>query len=314
MSVRLRLSRSVLVAAFVVLAGSVASMSSILQSTIHWQWGEVGRLEAALRDPEGFCLEAQITPGTLACTDSVSRERGAVAAYHRDTVNRFPLIAAHQSPIGLAGIVAGFSATVPGALAVFILASSITAGDWSRRTIGPLIARDPRRARHAFRRFLVTWGSALAVAAAVWLVLVLALPLARSVYHLPPSPRGLDMGSFAARLVPRAILAIGLWSALGTFLAIVVRTPLGTFLSGVSLLAVGLAGAGVPATYRFSPAYYVGGWMEVAGADLMAAHLWTSTFPQPLPSPLSSGAALATLLLVLVTGGALALRRIPVPA
>lgn len=313
---RFRISRPLLaIGLLLVLGGPIVAMSSIMQAAIHEQWGRVTRMKHLLEtDPQGYCVEAGMAPSSDPCADFLRQESDDVALYAQETIHRFPLIGAHQSLVGLGGTVAGFAATAPGAMVAFALSSAYTASEWSRGTIGPLLARDPRRARFVAIRSLVTWAEVVAIMLAVWAILACAIPLMRLVYELPPSPASLNMTDFAVRQMPRAILALGAWSALATGVALFARSALTTILVGVSVIAMSLALSGVEATYRFTPAYVVGSWMDLSQPNAMVDHLWTNAFPGPPLSSAASGLILAGST-VLVLGVAISVfRRSPVPA
>jgi hypothetical protein len=287
---------------------------SVIQSATHRQWT---RATAALRlldeDPMAYCEDFGFEPTSTGCDRFLREETRVQHEYRRDTIDRFPLVSAQQDPIGVGGIAAGFLTTAPGALAVLAVAAGYTGGDWSRRTMAWLVARDPRRMGMVLRRFIVTWGIGVLLFAAIWLALAALIPLFGALYELPPPSSEMPLGSFALEQGMRAVVVFGVYAAIGTAASFVTRSALTAFLVGAFVIVVSIGSSSVMPWYRFSLGYLVGGWMGFTRANLLVDHVWVDAFPGPIPGEIAIVIGLLGTAVVALGVAGLVVRRASVP-
>ncbi len=314
MSELLRLRRPLVGVVAVVLLGAILILFSVVQAAAHRQWVRATEaLELLENDPQAYCKDFDIDPSSAECEAFIREEARVQSLYRRDTIYRFPLVSAQHDPLGVGGVAAGFLTTAPGVLAMLVVSAGYTAGEWTRRTMGWLIARDPRRVRMVFVRFIVTWLIGVVLIAVVWLALLAMIPLFRALYELPPPPEGLDFSAFALERVMRSVAVLGVYAAIGTAASFVTRTPLAAFLVGTFVLAAGVAVSSVVPWHRISVGYLVGGWMEFSPDNLLVDHLWVDAFPGRMTSDLSLAIGLAATAVAALAVASLVARRSAVP-
>jgi hypothetical protein len=310
----LRLRRPLAPAVALVLLGAILVLFSVVQAAAHRQWARASEaLELLGSDPGAYCADFGFDPSTAECEAFLRVEAEVQREYRRDTIHRFPVVSAQHDPVGVGGVAAGLLTTAPGALAMLAVSAGYTAGEWTRRTMGWLIARDPRRIRLVLLRFSMTWLVGVALIVAVWLALIAMIPLFRWIYDLPPAPAGIDFSDFAIEQAIRAVPVLGVYAAIGTAAAFLTRTPLAAFLTGVFFLALGVAVSSVVPWHRFSVGYLVGGWMRFSPDNLLVDHLWVDTFPGRMAGDVSLALGLAGTTAVALAVASLVARRSAVP-
>lgn len=311
----LRLRRPLFGFTALILVAIVLVLFSITQAAAHRQWTRVEEALNLLQSaPDRYCVEFGIEAPSSACEDFLREERKVQEQYRLDTIERFPLVAAQQDALGVGGIAAGFVTTAPGAVAMMAMAAGYIGGEWNRRTMALLLARDPRRLRMVFLRFVVVWLMGLATLAITWIGLIAVLPLFRFLYHLPPPPGGVEFSTFALEQVLKAAGVLGVYAALGTAAAFIAKNAFSAFLAGAFVLALAVAVSPVAPWHRLSAAYLVGQWMGFAPANLLVDHLWVDAFPGPPPSDLMVGLGMIATIAVALALAAIIFRRTTVPA
>jgi hypothetical protein len=217
-----------------------------------------------------ICLGAVAACGALVFLS----QSGAARAVGIGAATAHPLAEAQQDPIGVGGVVAGFIASLPGAIVIAGLAGAFLGGEWSSRTIAGVLARDPRRVRFVLVKFLSLWCLGIALMLASWVGLIALGPLLRAIYQVPPGPRSFDMGAFTLEQLLRAVVVVGVYASIGTLAAVIARNPLGTFGISFGFVVAGLVAARSTETYPLSLGYWVGSWMGYERATLLDDHVW----------------------------------------
>lgn len=181
------------------------------------------------------------------------------------------LASVQQHPVGIGGISAGFSASLPGAFAVFAIASAHVAGEWSRGTMPALVARQPRRARLVLVKYLAVLSFAYALLFGLWAVLAVVALAARASFDIPQGLSWVDPGTFALAQVARASIVLAAYAAVGTISSLLLRSPLAAFGGSVAFLLVSF-----PLSYVWplSFSYWIASTMRFEHQQLFQGHVW----------------------------------------
>jgi hypothetical protein len=265
--------------AFASLVAFITILLSIYASTAHRQWRTAKDNLALARAPAYDVCAALELPLGPECLELRRLELSEAHQFIESTESRFRLAEAQQDPLGVGGVVAGFMASLPGAIVMAGLAGAFVGGEWSSRTIAGVLARDPRRMRFVLVKFLSQWCLGIALMLAAWALLAALGPFLRALYQVPPGPPSFDIGAFTLEHLLRAIVVIGVYASVGTLAAVIARNPLGTFGFSFGFVVAALIFGGIPATYPLSLGYWVGVWMGYHRVDMLADHVWIDRYP-----------------------------------
>jgi hypothetical protein len=113
-------------------------------------------------------------------------------------------VAAQLNPLAAGAEAAGLMASLPGALALALLAGAHIGGEWSGRTMKNLLAQQGRRWRVLAAKLVSLWLAGIGLIAVCWVALAATGPVLVRVDHLPaprePAAHALSLaGSQAAR-------------------------------------------------------------------------------------------------------------------
>lgn len=273
-----KLLRPLMMWALIATAVGTAAMTSLYLSGAQRQY-QIGlsNLDFALHPPADFCAAEHVAVGNRCEARKVAQLEEA-RAFLDEISEMYPLAGVMESPLGAAGVGAGFAASLLGFLALAALAGGHVAGEWSGQTIKRIVARDPRRVRLLAAKFASLWVAGVALILAGWLGLLVLGPVFRRVYKVPPAPPGFSAWNYSSSSVARALAVMAIFAALGLLVAVLTRNPLGTFgiMFGFCFLSFALAVD--RATVLFSPAFWIGDWMRIVPNN-MADHLWVERFP-----------------------------------
>jgi hypothetical protein len=145
------------------------------------------------------CTELGIPPGPQ-CTSAGARERARVAQASAQPAQ----VAAQLNPLAAGAEAAGLMASLPGALALALLAGAHIGGEWSGRTMKILLIQQGHRWRVLAAKLVSLWLAGVGLIAVCWLALAAAGPVLLHIDHLPAAPepaaRALGLAGSQARI------------------------------------------------------------------------------------------------------------------
>ena len=243
------------------------------------------------------CAELGISPGPR-CARAMAREQARV-----NQVNAQPAqVAAQLNPLAAGAEAAGLMASLPGALALALLAGAHIGGEWSGRTMKNLLTQQGRRWRVLAAKLASLWLAGVGLIAVCWLALAAAGPVLAHADHLPASHESAGHAiSLAGSQVARALLVLAAFAAIGLLAAVLTRGTIGTTATAAGVVIAMLIAASLPGTGRRTPATWVQEWMGFpvgqASITSLPANFWSrfisSTGPGHLPGLIGLIAVLA---------------------
>lgn len=213
------------------------------------------------------------------CDAARQEELGFATRFLEETRELYPLASAALDPVGSGGVVAGFMASLIGALIVAGIGGAHVGGEWGHRTVNQVLAGDPRRLKFLIVKITSVWIAGIALLLAGWLTMALASMMFDRWYDVPAAPSGFDFTSFTGQQVARAALVIGVVAVLTTSVAVFVRGAIGTLGTTAAILVATLAATASASAFRLSPAFWIAGWMRYKPVTLWQDHLWVDRFP-----------------------------------
>jgi ABC-type transport system involved in multi-copper enzyme maturation permease subunit len=230
-----------------------------------------------------FCvlLAAGGAHNAIASTGGAAAGHGAAA------------VAGQLSPVAAGAEAAGLLASLPGALAIALLAGGHIGGEWSGRTMKNVLTQHGRRWPVLAAKLASLWLAGVAVLAACWLALAAAGPVLSWLDHLPAPHQTLPQAVWlAVSQVGRALLVLAVFAAIGLLSAMLTRNTIGTMAATAGILVVMLLAASWPGLGRWSPATWVQSWMRFpagfASVTFLPTNFWSrfisasGTAPGPL--------------------------------
>jgi ABC-type transport system involved in multi-copper enzyme maturation permease subunit len=189
------------------------------------------------------------------------------------------------SPTGIGRVAAGLMASIPGLLALLVLAGGHVAGEWSGRTLKSLLLQDGRRWRWVGGKIASLWLIGVGIEGALWAALALWTVALRR-WWPPPEHLGLAHGlGLAMPDVARSLVVIAVFAAIATLAAILTHSMLGTLLGGMFVIGGSIAMSNIAFT-RELPSYWLVGWMRFhAPGSGVSYALWNDKFPPGVPYP-----------------------------
>ncbi|MEV5754203.1 hypothetical protein AB0L00_40855 [Actinoallomurus sp. NPDC052308] len=216
--------------------------------------GRVPSSCAGLRLPEGPACAA--TKASLRARAALDRTRWSEDAKRT---------AAQLDPAAAGAEAAGLMASLPGVLAVALLAGGHVGGEWSGRTLKAVLTWCGRRERVLAAKLVSLWLAGAGLVAACWAALAVAGPILNRAYHLPsPHASAVDELRHSAGQFGRALAVIAVFAVIGVLAAVVTRGSIGTMAATAGIFVTMLALAGLPGTGRWTPATWVQEWMGFA--------------------------------------------------
>jgi ABC-type transport system involved in multi-copper enzyme maturation permease subunit len=189
------------------------------------------------------------------------------------------------SPAGVGRVAADLMASLPGLVAILVLAGGHVAGEWTGGTIKALLTQDGRRWRWVGGKIASLWAGAVVIELIVWAALAAWTILLRHWWPTTPELGTMHGLAIAAADVGRSLLVLAVFAALATLAAVATRSVLGTLLGGMLVFGGSLALSNIAFT-RALPSYWLTGWMQfhtpVNGAPY---GLWNDGFPPGVPYP-----------------------------
>ncbi|MCO5970932.1 ABC transporter permease subunit [Actinoallomurus soli] len=269
---------------------------------------DAGRVPSScteLRMPEGPACEAtKVSVRARAALDRVRRLQDAKRT------------AAQLDPAAAGAEAAGLMASLPGVLAVALLAGGHVGGEWSGRTLKTVLTHCGRRERVLAAKLVSLWLAAVGLIAACWAALAVAGPILVRAYHLPsPHASAADELRHSAGQVGRALAVVAVFAVIGVLAAVVTRGSIGTMAATAGIFVTALALAGLPGTARWTPATWVQEWMGFAAGlgsvTTLPDNFWSRFIPATgsPPGPSAGLAGLAATALVGVLAAVVLFRR-----
>lgn len=216
-----------------------------------------------------------------------------------------------QHPLAIGALVVGMLASVPGALALLLLAAAHVGNEWSGHTIKQVLTQEGRRWRVLAAKLASLWLVAVGLLLVTWAALAL-LSFAFRTYRVGGSAMSTEAAwKLAEPPVGRSLLVLAAFVVVGVLASLVTRNTLGGLFLGLAFVVGSLVLGNYAVMTRGTLSYWVAGWMgfrvDETGSQ-PALYLWTGSFPQKVPYP-SHQAGLYGLAGLLVVGVTLALLR-----
>lgn len=306
-----KLRRPLLAWTFVAMAVFVALSAWSVVGDAHDEYVSIQRGDEVTFAVPTSCAEIGLPEGSQ-CQQELRRAQQAaqeeMREYPRRVERRLAVARALQHPLGDGTLVAGMLASMPGAMALLLLAAGHVGNEWSGRTIKQVLAQEGRRWRVLLAKLVSLWLAGVGLLLATWAVLAL-LSLWFGQYELGPRLSMAAAWNAAGLQFARALLVLAAFAVVGVLAAVVTRNTLGSFVLAIAFVVGSLMAANYPATVRGTLSYWVAGWMGFRVGETVPFYLWPGSFPDAVPPP-SHRAGLYGLVGLVVVGGLLAVARV----
>jgi ABC-type transport system involved in multi-copper enzyme maturation permease subunit len=255
--------------------------------------------------PLPSCAELHVPAGP-ACARTRAAEQRRI-----NEINAGPAqVAAQLNPVAAGAEAAGLMASLPGALALALLAGAHIGGEWSGRTMKNLLTQHGRRWQVLAAKLISLWLAGVALMAACWAALALAGPVISRLDHLPNPHESLHSAlTLAGSQVARSLLVLAAFAAIGLLAAAATRNTIGTMATTAAAFVAMLVAASLPSIASWTPATWVQGWMGfpagLASITTLPTNFW-SRFINAAGSPPSHLIGLAGLAALLLACAAVA--------
>jgi ABC-type transport system involved in multi-copper enzyme maturation permease subunit len=202
---------------------------------------------------------------------------------HDEVVSVSPL----ETPAGIGKAAADEMASLVGAVVILFLAGAHMAGEWSGRTLKTVLTAESRRWRVLLAKTLSLWIAGVVTLAGLWLLLAGFSFFLSHAWRLAGQPNAAAALRFAGPDLLRATFVLGAFAVLGLCAAVVTRSMLGTVVAGLLVLGLAMELVNISDVTRFSPAYWIDGWMRFQPPGRVAADplaLWNTSVPVGVPA------------------------------
>jgi ABC-type transport system involved in multi-copper enzyme maturation permease subunit len=218
------------------------------------------------------CAELGVPVGPR-CTRAEALERARVNQASAEPAQ----VAAQLNPLAAGAEAAGLMASLPGALALALLAGAHIGGEWSGRTMKNLLAQEGRRWRLLAAKLVSLWLAGIGLIAVCWVALAAAGPVLTHVDHLPAAHESAAHAlSLAGSQAARAVLVLAAFAGIGLLAAVVTRGAIGTTAATAGAVIAMLVAASLPALGRWTPATWVQAWMRFPAGQASITSLPTN--------------------------------------
>jgi hypothetical protein len=257
--------------------------------------------------PVPSCAELRLRPGP-ACARALAAEQDRIRRIEAGPAE----VARQLAPLAAGAEAAGLMASLPGALALALLAGGHIGGEWSGRTMKNLLTQHGSRWQVLAAKLASLWLAGLALVAVCWAALAAAGPAISRLDHLPdPHESARSAFTLAGSQVARSALVLAAFAVIGVLAAMLTRNTIGTTATTAGAFIAMLAAAALPGLGRWTPATWVQGWMGfpagLASVSALPTNFW-SRFISAGGSPPGHLFGLAGLAGLLVAGTAIAAR------
>ncbi|MEV0402833.1 ABC transporter permease subunit [Actinoallomurus sp. NPDC050550] len=261
------------------------------------------------------CAEMGMPEGQ-ACAVAKTSARARAALRDARRIEDARRTAVQLDPAAVGAEAAGLMASLPGVLAVALLAGGHIGGEWSGRTLKTVLARCGHRGRVLAAKLVSLWLAAAGVVAACWAALAVAGPILVRAYHLPyPNASVAAELRHSAAQCGRALPVLAVFAVVGLLAAVLTRGSVGTMAATAGIFITILALAGLSGTGRWTPATWVQAWMGFAAGlgsvTPLPDNFWSRFIPDTggSPGPLAGLAGLAATFVAGALAAALVFRR-----
>jgi hypothetical protein len=218
------------------------------------------------------CAELGIPAGPR-CARAEALERARVNQASAEPAQ----VAAQLNPLAAGAEAAGLMASLPGALALALLAGAHIGGEWSGRTMKNLLAQQGRRWRVLAAKLVSLWLAGIGLIAVCWVALAAAGPVLVRVDHLPaPHESAAHALSLAGSQAARGLLVLAAFAGIGMLAAVATRGTIGTTAATAGAVIAMLIATSLPALGRWTPATWVQAWMGFPAGQASVTSLPTN--------------------------------------
>ncbi len=218
------------------------------------------------------CAELGIPAGPR-CARAEALERARVNQASAEPAQ----VAAQLNPLAAGAEAAGLMASLPGALALALLAGAHIGGEWSGRTMKNLLAQQGRRWRVLAAKLVSLWLAGIGLIAVCWVALAAAGPVLVRVDHLPATHESAAHAlSLAGSQAARALLVLAAFAGIGLLAAVATRGTIGTTAATAGAVIAMLIATSLPALGRWTPATWVQAWMGFPAGQASVTSLPTN--------------------------------------
>jgi ABC-type transport system involved in multi-copper enzyme maturation permease subunit len=208
------------------------------------------------------CAEMGLPAGGPACASAQQQARVRLAAEHSETIADETHVAVQLNPVAAGAEAAGLMASLPGALALALLAGGHVGGEWSGRTLKNVLTQCGHRWRLLAAKLVSLWLAGAGLVVACWAALAVAGPILVKVNHLPNPHQSIgDAASWAGSQAARSLLVLAAFAVIGVLAAVLTRGTIGTMATSAGIFLAMLVAAALPGAGRWTPATWVQGWM-----------------------------------------------------
>src|SRR5712692_7443094 len=173
--------------------------------------------------PVSSCAELQVAAGPACARVQAAQQRRI-----REIQAGPAQVAAQLNPAAAGAEAAGLMASLPGALALALLAGGHIGGEWSGRTMKNLLTQHGRRWQVLAAKLVSLWLAGCALIAACWAALAVAGPVISHLDHLPdPHESWPSALTLAGSQVARSLLVLAAFTAIGLLAAVATRNTIG---------------------------------------------------------------------------------------
>jgi ABC-2 family transporter protein len=218
------------------------------------------------------CAELGIPAGPR-CARAEALERARVNQASAEPAQ----VAAQLNPLAAGAEAAGLMASLPGALALALLAGAHIGGEWSGRTMKNLLAQQGRRWRVLAAKLVSLWLAGIGLIAVCWVALAAAGPVLVRVDHLPATHESAAHAlSLAGSQAARGLLVLAAFAGIGLLAAVATRGTIGTTAATAGAVIAMLIATSLPALGRWTPATWVQAWMGFPAGQASVTSLPTN--------------------------------------
>ena len=187
------------------------------------------------------CAELRLTGSR--CAQAMAAERARLRQFTAQPAQ----VAAQLSPLAAGAEAAGLMASLPGALALALLAGAHIGGEWSGRTLKNVLIQRGRRWQVLAAKLVSLWLAGAALIAVCWAALAIAGPALIRLNHLPAAHQSAAHAlGLAAAQAGRALLVLAVFAVIGLLAAVLTRGTIGTTAAAAGAV-IALLVAGDPA-------------------------------------------------------------------
>jgi ABC-type transport system involved in multi-copper enzyme maturation permease subunit len=199
------------------------------------------------------------------CATVQAAQRVRIAQSRAEQASAVAHTAAQLDPVAAGAEAAGLMASLPGALALALLAGGHAGGEWSGRTMKNLLTQHGRRWQVLAAKLASLWLAGVGLLAACWAALAVAGPVLIRADQLPdPHQSVATAARWAGSQAARSLLVLAVFAAVGLLAAVLTRNTIGTLAASAGLFVAMLVVAALPASGKWTPATWVQGWMGFA--------------------------------------------------